>query len=144
MIKLPRWADMIGLFLATYALAAFLPFAPLYLSTYGLQVAGNGQTVIHDRKIRQSFLGSYSVLVRSVDTSAVVCDATGGPFTSRADDRQVKSWKMADWAPSDSRCADLPQGEYFMQTCWTAVAPLWGFLPPKSGCSPTHIFKVEE
>lgn len=90
----------------------------------------------------RGFDGSYAVLVREIDTGKVVCDASGGPFPYRTDATRPDPLTIGWWAPSDPRCANLPAGNYILETCWTVGGLLWGILPPKNICHDPAPFTV--
>ena len=112
--------------LALYAGFAIAPFGVFYSWTGSITFEPEGTTFTHHSRNRSSFLGEYGAIVREVESGNVVCEASGGPFTYGRWPIRRKIWTVAKWAPSDPRCLELPPGEYFMETCWTAIEPRWG------------------
>lgn len=83
------------------------------------------------REIKRNSLIEYSVVVRNSD-GEIVCDSRGGPFQYKKQEGALVDWTLADWAPQDPRCANLPEGAFRVETTWRVVRPLGDFLPPGS------------
>ena len=92
---------------------------------------------------KREFRGVYTVVVRSIDTNRVVCEARGGPITYRPDATRPDPLTLDWWAPSDPRCADLPLGAFVLETCWTVKAPFGGVVPDKTHCLASNPFRVK-
>ncbi len=88
------------------------------------------------------FLGSYSVVVRHMATNKIACEARSGRFSYKPGSARPFPLTLAWWAPSDARCAELPEGLYSMETCWTVHDRLDGFLPAVTRCLQTLPFRV--
>lgn len=141
---LNRWWlvwPVIGIYAALAAIPAWVWYTP------GVQIvsrdSGGVLTVTQERRINFFFLGAYSVIVRSANGLDPVCDGVGGPFTYlKNNGDKPASMPLSDWAGGG--CADLPPGNYIMETCWTVLRPLWGALPPKTVCVRSDVFEVPE
>lgn len=85
-----------------------------------------------DRRIKRSFRGSYTVVVRTLAGNVVICEA-GGAVNYRPDSALPVPVTMAWWAWSDPRChgANMAPGQYVMTTTWVIEQP-FGILPDKS------------
>lgn len=92
---------------------------------------------------QRQFLGSYTVIARSLDTNRIACDARGGPFIYHLGTTIPDPLTLDWWAPSDSRCSDLPVGAYTLETCWTVITPFWGIVPNKTQCVTSNPFRIE-
>lgn len=94
---------------------------------------------------RRAFIGKYSVIARRFSDNGIACDASSAPFKYDPNAKRPDPLTMKWWAPSDSRCADLPPGVYTLETCWTITGRgWWGILPDLTDCITTPNFRVSE
>lgn len=102
-------------------------------------------TITFGRSIKRETVMSYHVTVRRVGethSGVIVCDPTGGPFPYRPDAKLPKVIDLVWWSGGDSRCWPLTPGNYVSVTCWTAVEPFYGLVPPKTVCRRSNVFTI--
>lgn len=92
----------------------------------------------------RKFIGSYAVKMRKIENGQPVCDAYGGPYGYMAGAAFPEPLTMKWWAVSDSRCygSNVPEGQYYINTCWTVHNVLRGLVPTKEVCIDSNVFTV--
>jgi hypothetical protein len=103
----------------------FDPNQPQLVSTE----VGQPVNLVFTRDIKVATDIQYAVIIRSVDSNEVACEAHGGPFEYKQQKGPLVGKTLAWWAPDDPRCSNLPPGSYYGEVIWTAVTPLASFLP---------------
>lgn len=92
---------------------------------------------------RLPFIGSYSVMVREVDTEAIVVESHSSRFEYVPGTRRPDPLTLGWWAYPDARALDLPAGSYTMRTCWTIYNALAGIFGPLTQCVQSNQFSVK-
>lgn len=109
----------IGIVWGAWAGVSYLVPASVYMtveSVYAYDTPyGKQPELAVVRHIKQDFRGSYSVVVRRVDTLAIACDGSGGPITYRAE-AALPEIVTLDWWLGEP-CA-LEPGRYTIHTEW--------------------------
>jgi len=135
------FAPIIAVYTALWLAPAWIWYEPQSLIV-AQDAPGTEPQVSLSRDIHFGFDGSYTVDVRVLDTSGIVCGKPGahryrggltGTFTT----------SLSDFAGGDTDCAALPDGVYFVEACWTVETPLWGILPAKTACITSNPFRVQ-
>ena len=140
-----------------YLIAASLPASVFWYEPGEVYIldadSGSAPAIKFTRNIKREAGISYAVVVRNIggETS---CEGRGGPFTYKPMHGPLIGKDLVWWASGDQRCARLPVGTYWGETCWSIVAPMrdllpgplkdvfgW-ILPPKHVCRVTLPFTV--
>lgn len=94
------------------------------------------------RKIMRDVRMEYQVVIRKAADLEPVCDPSSSAFTYRKDAKLPKHIDLVWWTGGDGRCWPREVGTYIMETCWTALEPMGGFLPPKRVCRDSPPFRI--
>ena len=107
--------------------ASFLWYEPGFVRFMDAQ-QGTAPTLVFDRHIKREAYISYSTVTRD-ESGDVACEGRGGPFTYSPVDGPLVGKDLVWWSAGDQRCASLPAGVYWTQTCWTVEAPVGDLIP---------------
>ena len=143
-----RWWVFLPVFLTYVGLWA-LP-ATFWFESRSLNVAdsyvGEAPIVIEDRAVHFSFVGHYFTSTRFAENPQEIAFGCTGDSTIhyRGGLDGLKSYDLAEYTDGKEACRRLLPGTYFTEVCRTVERPLFGILPPKTACSTSNVFRVED
>lgn len=115
---------------------------------------GTAPRVEFNRHIMREARIGYSAAVRLAGEVAPACDGKVGPFTYQPDNGPIFKKDLVWWVAGNEACRNLPQGTYWVETCWEVATParavlpallkdLFGWLlPPKHVCRNSAPFEI--
>jgi len=79
---------------------------------------GEKITLVVDRTISKSFVGTWNVIVRKMGPEGVTVHCTAGETSNYRSDATLPNPLTLDWWTS-GRCSNLPEGRYILTTVWS-------------------------
>ena len=146
---LSRWwiaLPALAVYMAAVAAPARWWFDPVSV-VIGDAPAGSAPMVTVNRTTRSlppwPFLARYSVDVRLVGHAGAPACNGSGEVRYLPGLTEPASMDLVQWADDNPRCGRLTAGEYFAETCWTIINPLFLFIvPPKTVCAVSNPFRI--
>lgn len=116
----------------SYLIGAGLPASSFWYHPGEVRILdadyGTAPEIEFFREIKRKSKISYSVTVRD-QHSFTACEGRGGPFTYEPQVGPLTGRDLVWWTAGDTRCANLPRGDYWAETTWKVETPLAALLP---------------